>query len=291
MTKDDLKAILDVEPARDRGLCALVIAITLWMGIYPSSFIDVMAASVSNVVEGYETSVGGGSRPGPGQPPLTGGNCWGRPARMVALDLVAALPELFPGLRRHGAPDGRRVPAWRSDPAGDAAFGPDLGDGGGGGILLVGAAASNGADLRAKCSVVTDRFRRLSSKILVLLGVPALPWHHVAAAGHEHEDMARFELPGSHALCRTLGMMMMVSANDLISLYVGLELQSLSLYVLAAFRGLVCGPREAGLKYFVLGALSSGMLLYGCVHGLRLRRHHILYRPGGGLCSMATARR
>lgn len=61
----------------------------------------------------------------------------------------------------------------------------------------------------------------------------------------------------------TLGMMMMVSANDLMSLYVGLELQSLSLYVIAAIKRESGKATEAGLKYFVLGALSSGMLLYG----------------------------
>ena len=65
-------------------------------------------------------------------------------------------------------------------------------------------------------------------------------------------------------LFAALGMMLMVSANDLISLYMGLELQSLSLYVLAAIRRDSLRATEAGLKYFVLGALSSGMLLYGC---------------------------
>ena len=60
-----------------------------------------------------------------------------------------------------------------------------------------------------------------------------------------------------------LGMMVMVSASDLIALYLGLELQSLSLYVLAAFRRDALRSTEAGLKYFVLGALSSGLLLYG----------------------------
>jgi NADH-quinone oxidoreductase subunit N len=61
----------------------------------------------------------------------------------------------------------------------------------------------------------------------------------------------------------TLGMMMMISANDLISLYIGLELQSLALYVVAAFHRDDARSAEAGLKYFVLGALASGMLLYG----------------------------
>jgi NADH-quinone oxidoreductase subunit N len=64
-------------------------------------------------------------------------------------------------------------------------------------------------------------------------------------------------------LLATLGMMVMVSANDLMSLYVGLELQSLALYVVAALRRDDPKAVEAGLKYFVLGALSSGMLLYG----------------------------
>ena len=78
----------------------------------------------------------------------------------------------------------------------------------------------------------------------------------------EREHMARFEYPVLIVL-GTLGMLMMVSANDLIALYMGLELQSLALYVLAAFRRDTLRSSEAGLKYFVLGALSSGMLLYG----------------------------
>ena len=61
----------------------------------------------------------------------------------------------------------------------------------------------------------------------------------------------------------TLGMLMMVSAGNLLSLYMGLELQSLSLYVLAAFHRDDTRSTEAGLKYFVLGALASGLLLYG----------------------------
>ena len=78
----------------------------------------------------------------------------------------------------------------------------------------------------------------------------------------EREDMARFEYPVL-ILFATVGMLLMISANDLLSLYLGLELQSLSLYVVAAFRRDHLRSSEAGLKYFVLGALSSGMLLYG----------------------------
>ena len=78
----------------------------------------------------------------------------------------------------------------------------------------------------------------------------------------EREYMTQAEFP-ILLLFAVLGMMMMISANDLISLYIGLELQSLALYVVAAFRRDTLRSTEAGLKYFVLGALSSGMLLYG----------------------------
>ena len=65
-------------------------------------------------------------------------------------------------------------------------------------------------------------------------------------------------------LCSILGMMVMISANDLIVFYMGLELQSLALYVLASFNRDNLLSTESGLKYFVLSALSSGLLLYGC---------------------------
>ena len=72
----------------------------------------------------------------------------------------------------------------------------------------------------------------------------------------------RFEYPVLVALA-TLGMMLMISANDLMSLYVGLELQSLALYVIAAFQRDNLRSTEAGVKYFVLGSVASGMLLFG----------------------------
>jgi len=78
----------------------------------------------------------------------------------------------------------------------------------------------------------------------------------------EREHVARFEFPVL-VMFATVGMMLMVSANDLMTLYLGLELQSLALYVVAAIRRDSTKSTEAGLKYFVLGALSSGMLLYG----------------------------
>ena len=76
------------------------------------------------------------------------------------------------------------------------------------------------------------------------------------------EQVERFEFPVM-VLFATLGMLMMISANNLISLYLGLELQSLALYVLASFQRDNAKATEAGLKYFVLGSLASGLLLYG----------------------------
>ena len=78
----------------------------------------------------------------------------------------------------------------------------------------------------------------------------------------DKEKLTRFEFAILVVLA-TAGMTMMVSANNLIALYLGIELQSLSLYVLASINRDSTRATEAGVKYFVLGALSSGMLLYG----------------------------
>ena len=97
-------------------------------------------------------------------------------------------------------------------------------------------------------------------KVVVLIGSIAAI---IMSTGYAREQgFARFEYPLLIVIA-TLGMMMMISANDLIALYLGLELQSLSLYVIAAINRDSVRSTEAGLKYFVLGALSSGMLLYG----------------------------
>ncbi|MBW8636577.1 NADH-quinone oxidoreductase subunit NuoN [Hoeflea sp. WL0058] len=97
-------------------------------------------------------------------------------------------------------------------------------------------------------------------KVLTLIGsISALV---MAVGSTPEEQMDRFEFPVLVVLA-TLGMMLMISANDLITMYLGLELQSLALYVVAAINRDSVRSTEAGLKYFVLGALSSGMLLYG----------------------------
>ena len=97
-------------------------------------------------------------------------------------------------------------------------------------------------------------------KILVLL---ASAGSLIVAKGFlERHELARFEFPVL-VIFATLGMLMMISANDMIALYLGLEMQSLSLYIIAAFHRDDPRSTEAGLKYFVLGAVASGMLLYG----------------------------
>ena len=105
----------------------------------------------------------------------------------------------------------------------------------------------------------TDGFA-VFMKILVLIG--SLLSIILSMRFNEREQIERFEYPVL-VLLATVGMMVMISANDLISLYLGLELQNLALYVIASFQRDSERSTEAGLKYFVLGALSSGMLLYG----------------------------
>ena len=97
-------------------------------------------------------------------------------------------------------------------------------------------------------------------KILILTG--SVITLVIARQFLERHEMARFEYPIIITIA-TLGMLMMVSANDLISLYLSLELQSLSLYIIAAIRRDDIRSSESGLKYFVLGALASGLFLYG----------------------------
>lgn len=108
-------------------------------------------------------------------------------------------------------------------------------------------------------AVVHDAFALYAKTAIYIAAIAALL---LAKAYLEAEKLARFEFPVLIVLAVT-GMSLMVSANDLITLYLGLEMQSLSLYILAAFNRDSQRASEAGLKYFVLGALSSGLLLYG----------------------------
>jgi NADH-quinone oxidoreductase subunit N len=106
---------------------------------------------------------------------------------------------------------------------------------------------------------IVDRLTT-TMKALVLLGSAVAIL--MSRAYFEQVKAWRFEYPLLVALA-TLGMMLMISANDLMALYVGLELQSLALYVVAAFQRDSIRSTEAGVKYFVLGSVASGMLLFG----------------------------
>ena len=106
---------------------------------------------------------------------------------------------------------------------------------------------------------IVDRLTT-TMKALVLVGAAIAIL--MSRAYFEHVKSWRFEYPLLVALA-TLGMMLMISANDLMALYVGLELQSLALYVIAAFQRDSVRSTEAGVKYFVLGSVASGMLLFG----------------------------
>ena len=104
-----------------------------------------------------------------------------------------------------------------------------------------------------------DGFSRFA-KVVILLSTASVL---IMGEGYmSKRGLLRFEYPILVALS-VVGMMMMVSAGDLMALYMGLELQSLALYVVASLRRDSARSTEAGLKYFVLGALSSGILLYG----------------------------
>ena len=171
------------------------------------------------------------------------------PALMPALPegwlAVAAMALLMLGVFRGNS--ATRLVAWLSV----AALGVAL-------VMVV--AAPSGPTVTFSGMFIVDDFARFM-KVLVLLGSGLAI---VMSLGYiRHQNIERFEYPVLIVLA-TLGMAMMISANDLMSLYLGLELQSLALYVVAAFRRDSARSSEAGLKYFVLGALASGMLLYGC---------------------------
>jgi len=176
-------------------------------------------------------------------------------------DLIPALPELFLaciimallmfGVFQKGGRDEQSVTAFRYI-SGLSVITLLL-------AALLAVTVSGGRLLTFGNMFVSDSFG-VFCKILVLM---ASAGTLIISRGYlERQNLARFEYP-ILVVFATLGMMMMISANDLISLYLGLEMQSLSLYVIAAFQRDDSRSTEAGLKYFVLGALASGMLLYG----------------------------
>ncbi|MEL6336428.1 MAG: NADH-quinone oxidoreductase subunit NuoN [Pseudomonadota bacterium] len=128
-------------------------------------------------------------------------------------------------------------------------------------VLVAAGVATAGAGERIAFSgmFIDDGFARFAKMLILIASALMLL---IGRDYLERRGVLRFEYPILIVLA-TLGMMFMVSAGGLIALYVGLELQSLALYVVAAFNRDSARSTEAGLKYFVLGALSSGLLLYG----------------------------
>lgn len=119
--------------------------------------------------------------------------------------------------------------------------------------------AGGGTNVAFNGMFVDDGFGRFAKVTLLLSAAAVLV---MSQDYMQRRGLLRFEYPLLVALS-VVGMMMMVSAGDLMALYMGLELQSLALYVVASLRRDSVKSTEAGLKYFVLGALSSGILLYG----------------------------
>jgi NADH-quinone oxidoreductase subunit N len=126
-------------------------------------------------------------------------------------------------------------------------------------LLLVVTISARGALLSFGGMFIADDYA-IFFKVLVLLASALCLI--ISRDYLELRGIARFEYVVL-VLLATTGMMLMVSANDFIALYLGLEMQSLALYVIASFHRDEVRSVEAGLKYFVLGALASGMLLYG----------------------------
>ncbi|MGB1642636.1 MAG: proton-conducting transporter membrane subunit, partial [Paracoccaceae bacterium] len=126
-------------------------------------------------------------------------------------------------------------------------------------LAFIVSGSSNGTQTAFGGMFINDGFARFS-KVLILVSAAVVLI--ISPDYLRSRKLLHFEYPILIALS-VVGMMMMVSSGDLMSLYMGLELQSLCLYVVASMRRDSLKSTEAGLKYFVLGALSSGLLLYG----------------------------
>jgi len=126
-------------------------------------------------------------------------------------------------------------------------------------LAFIVSGSSNGTQTAFGGMFINDGFARFS-KVLILVSAAVVLI--ISPDYLRSRKLLHFEYPILIALS-VVGMMVMVSSGDLMSLYMGLELQSLCLYVVASMRRDSLKSTEAGLKYFVLGALSSGLLLYG----------------------------
>ena len=173
---------------------------------------------------------------------------------MIDFNLTPLLPEIFIALVAIGllivgvsrGHDSTRVISWFSAAALGIAF-----------ILMLGLSWDERVVLGGMF-----KFNQFTGFLKMLIMVGLIASIALSVRFIRQSSMERFEYP-ILVLLSGLGMMLMVSANNMLALYMALELQSFSLYVLAAFRRNSLMSSEAGVKYFVLGALSSGMLLFG----------------------------
>ena len=153
-------------------------------------------------------------------------------------------------------------------------------------LLLVQVTAPETAQTAFGGSLIIDPFARFLKSLTLVGSIAAL---FMSITWMQTARINRFEFPVLIILA-TLGMLIMISANDLIAVYMGIELQSLALYVIAAIQRDSTKATEAGLKYFILGALSSGMLLYGAslVYGFTgtVELAKIAQAAGGGDASL-----
>ena len=233
---------------REMVVLAPLVILTIVFGIYPKPVLDISAASVAQLIDNYQHALE------PINPRRWRGEAMNAAAHMSdalsrccrkSCSALGAMALLMLGAYRRRAHGARR----------STALAIALLIAAGVIVLLLPA----GKLVSFSGSFVVDNFARFL-KILALAGSAAAIAMSLDYAKHERQQ--RFEYSVLIVLS-TLGMMMLISAADLIALYLGLELMSLPLYVVAASHRDSLRSTEAGLKYFVLGALSSGMLLYG----------------------------
>ena len=270
ITRDDVRAMFDLTP-REKAIFAPLLVLVLWMGVYPNSFLTPIRTSVDHLVQQVHAAQQAAANQVPaqagpigqlserrksGSPPPRG------PTQRVAADAprrpsrpVAGPAGDRAGLRRHGIIADRRVPRRGLHPARLVAV-----------CRRAARRPRARRHLRGRTTarllrhVRHRRIRRVHQGAGAdRLGGQRSSWR-CATTRSTRSRASSFRC---WSCWRRPGMMVMVSANDLITLYLGLELQSLALYVVAAFDRDSVRSSEAGLKYFVLGALSSGMLLYG----------------------------
>jgi len=252
LTKPSLASIKDLTFRESLTLVPLV-ALTILFGVYPKPVLDMSAASVQQLVNNYSTAVTAikqrrccHERRGSGQFAMT--------FETAGYQLLPVLPELVLAV---GAMVLLMLGAYRGPQTTALITGLAI-------ALLVVTGVLElmlpvGKLTTFGGSFIVDDFARFL-KILALIGSAAT----LILSKEFLEDQSRklFEF-AILVMLSTLGMMVLISAGDLITLYLGLELMSLALYVVAASNRDNAKSTEAGLKYFVLGALSSGMLLYG----------------------------